>query len=112
MKARFLIFGLILFFGVISSAQVINIEGKRFLKDTNGIVGTIAANFNINQNTQQVMTFGLNQHLQYKYNKSRFLAISDIAFIKAGNTDFVNAGYQHFRYNYKINNWLTWEAFI
>jgi hypothetical protein len=94
------------------SSQIINIESKRFLKDTNGFVGTISANFNVNQNTQQVLTFGLNQHIQYKHNRHRLLAISDIGFIKAGEKDFVNAGYQHLRYNYKIINVLTWEAFV
>jgi hypothetical protein len=93
-------------------SQIINIESKRFLKDTNGFVGTINANFNINQNTQQVLTAGLNQHVQYKYNRNRILAISDINFIKAGEKDFVNAGYQHLRYNYKLNNFLTWETFV
>lgn len=92
-------------------AQIINIESKRFLKDTNGFVGTTAAFFNINQNTSQVLSLGLNQHVQYKYNRSRILSISDLAFIKAGKTDFVNAGYQHLRYNYKINRLITWEAF-
>lgn len=93
-------------------AQIINIETKRFLKDTNGFVGTVGGNFNVNQNTQTILTLGYNQHLQYKHNRHRFLAISDLNFIKADETDFVNAGYQHFRYNYKINNRVTLEAFV
>ncbi len=93
-------------------SQIINIESKRFLKDTNGFVGTTSANFSINQNISQVMNFGVNQHIQYKYNRSRLLSISDLVFIKAGKTDFVNAGYQHIRYNYKINALITWEVFL
>lgn len=95
-----------------SYSQIINIESKRFLKDTNGLVGTTSANFSINQNTDQVLSFGINQHLQYKYNRNRLLSISDLAFIKAGKKDFVNAGYQHLRYNYKFTNLITWEAFV
>lgn len=95
-----------------ASAQVINIEGKRFLKDTNGFVGRADFNFNINQNINQVITLGFNTHLQYVYNKHRIMSISDLLFIKAANQDFVNAGYQHIRYNYKIKNRLTWEAFV
>jgi hypothetical protein len=93
-------------------SQIINIETKRFLKDTNGLVGTIGGNFNINQNVQTILTLGFNQHVQYKHNHHRILAISDINFIKASGNDFVNAGYQHFRYNYKVNKLLTWEAFV
>ncbi|MDX2172079.1 MAG: DUF481 domain-containing protein [Bacteroidota bacterium] len=93
-------------------AQVINIESKRFIKDTNGFVGNANLNFSINQNVQQVMSLGINVHAQYLHNKQRILAISDLLFIKAGEKNFVNAGYQHLRYNYKIVNRLTLEAFV
>jgi hypothetical protein len=96
---------------VFFNAQVINIENKRFLNDTNGFIGRSDLNFNVIQNAQQIISLGVNVHLQYQYNKHRFLAISDIAFIKAAQTDFVNNGYQHLRYSYKINHHLTWESF-
>lgn len=92
-------------------AQVINIEGKRFLKDSNGFIGRADVNFNINQNTQQVLYFGTNIHMQYRKNKYRLLTITDFSFIKAGRQDFVNAGYQHIRYNYKLTKLITWEVF-
>lgn len=104
-----LIFVLFCFY---SRSQIINIESKRFLNDTNGWVGSINGNFSAVQNTQQVITFGANIHAQYQKGKSRFLMISDIAFISAANTDFVNSGYQHFRYNYKAANRITLEAFV
>ncbi|MBL7913075.1 MAG: DUF481 domain-containing protein [Bacteroidia bacterium] len=94
------------------TAQVINIESKRFLKDTNGFIGKADLNFNINQNTSQVISLGVNIHSQYVHNRHRVLAIGDLAFIKAGKQDFVNSGYQHFRYNYKLSQVLTWEAFV
>ncbi len=102
----------ILFFQYCLTAQVINIESKRFLKDTNGFIGRADLNFNINQNTSQVISLGMNIHSQYVHNNHRILAIGDLAFIKAGKQDFVNSGYQHFRYNYKLSKWLTWEAFV
>jgi hypothetical protein len=94
------------------NTQVINIETKRFLNDTNGFVGRSDLNFNINQNVQQVMSFGINVHAQYQYNKHRLLGISDLALIKGANQDFLNNGYQHIRYSYKINKRITWENFI
>jgi hypothetical protein len=93
------------------TAQVINIENKRFLKDTNGLVGNSTFNFTINQNVKQVMSLGINVHVQYLRNKHRVFAISDLLFIKAGEQDFVNSGYQHLRYNYKLANRITFEAF-
>lgn len=92
-------------------AQVINIEGKRFLNDTNGWVGNVDFSFNVIQNTKQVLSFSNAIRVQYQKNKSRFILLNDLNFIKAGNTDFVNSGYQHFRYNYKINRFVTMEAF-
>ena len=93
-------------------SQVINIESKRFLNDTNGLVGRVDLQLNINQNVQQVLQSGINVHAQYRRDKTRLLLISDLAFIKAGAQDFVNAGYQHIRYNYKIWPKVTWEAFL
>ena len=104
-------FILLLFLPFYFKAQVINIENKRFLNDTNGFIGRSDLNFNVTQNTQQVISLGINVHMQYQYNKHRFLAISDIAFIKAAQTDFVNNGYQHLRYSYKLNKHITWESF-
>lgn len=92
-------------------AQVINIENKRFLNDTNGWIGNTDFVFNLQQNTQQVMSFSNAMRIQYQKNKSRIIFINDISFIKAGKTNFVNSGYQHLRYNYKISKLLTIEAF-
>lgn len=94
-----------------SKAQVINIEGKRFLNDTNGWVGNADFTFNVIQNVQQVMSFSNTLRIQYQKNRSRFILLNDLNFIKAGSTNFVNSGYQHFRYNYKINKYVTMEAF-
>lgn len=102
---------LLLFLNVFGKAQVINIEGKRFLNDTNGWIGNADFTFNIIQNTQQVLSFSNTLRVQYQKNKSRFIFLNDLNFIKAGSTSFVNSGYQHFRYNYKISNPLTIEAF-
>lgn len=101
-----------LLFSAFCFSQVINIESKRFHNDSSRWVGKIDGNFSAVKNIQEVITFGLNIHTQYQKGKSRVLAIGDLAFIKAGNTDFMNSGYQHLRYNYKLNKWLTWEAFV
>jgi putative salt-induced outer membrane protein YdiY len=111
MRLLFCLFCLF-FFQIKITAQVINIESKRFLQDTNGFIGKADLNFNINQNISQVISLGVNIHSQYVHNKHRILAIGDLAFIKAGKQDFVNSGYQHFRYNYKLSHILTWEAFV
>lgn len=94
-----------------TQAQIINIENKRFLNDTNGWVGNADFSLAMVQNTQKFMSFSNTVRVQYQKNRSRFLLLNDINFVKAGNEDFINAGYQHFRYSYKINKLLTSEAF-
>lgn len=101
----------LLFFFASLPAQVINIESKRFLNDSNGWVGRADVNFSVIQNTQQFLSLGNNIHVQYQHNRSRFLFLNDISFIKAGSDDVVNSGFQHLRYNYKLNSILTAEAF-
>lgn len=110
-RNSFLLF-LFVLVGSFSKAQVINIESRRFLHDTDGWVGKVEANFSAVQNIQQVITLGVNVHVQYQKKRHRFLEISDLAFVKAGEKDFVNSGFQHFRYNYKINTYITGEAFV
>lgn len=107
---RIPLFGMAVFFKL--NGQIINIEGKRFLNDSNGFVGKTELNYNLTQNVQKFSILGVNIHAQYKRTKHRFLAISDLAFIKSGNQDYTNSGYQHLRYNYKVAKLITIETFI
>jgi hypothetical protein len=111
-KIKNLLVGFFCIFILPFYGQIVNIESKRFLNDTNGFIGTAGANFSINQNTQQVLTIGANLHMQYQKNRSRLLALGDLVVLKAGNKDFANAGFQHLRYSYKISSFLTWETFV
>lgn len=63
----------LLFLATPSFAQVINIENKRFLNDTNGWVGNIDFNFNIYNNTQQVLQFSNAARVQYQKQKSFYI---------------------------------------
>jgi len=49
-----------------SIGQVINIENKRFLNDTNGWVGNTDFSFNVFNNTQQVLQFSNAIRVQYQ----------------------------------------------
>jgi hypothetical protein len=68
--------------------------------------------FQLTQNTQQIISLGNNIHMQYAHHEHKFLILNDISFVKAGSTDFINSGYQHFRYSYKVNKRITWETFV
>ena len=61
----------VLLVSVSVKAQVINIEGKRFMNDTNGWVGNADFNFNVFNNTQQVLQFSNTVRVQYQKNRRR-----------------------------------------
>ena len=92
--------------------QVINIESKRFFNDTNGWVGSSDLYFQFTQNTQQIISLGTTSRAQYAKRNHKFLILNDVSFVKAGNQDFSNSGFQHVRYSYKVKKWLALETFL
>jgi hypothetical protein len=95
------------------SAQVMNIESQRFLNDTDGWAGQTHLRFSAVQNVNQVIGFGNDIHVQYKKGRSRFIILNDVDFSRSNGTSFVNTGFQHLRYNYKLGDDSRWtmEAF-
>ncbi len=98
--------------GVFSvKAQVMNIEQERISTDTTGWAGTTQLSFQFIKNKAEVWNAGGHLHLQYKTKKSLYLCLTDYILSKSAGSDYANAGIQHFRYNYKITDWFTAEAF-
>jgi len=106
-------FNFILIFLFISNAssQIVNIEGNRFTTDTIGWRGNYEMNFIFGKQQQRFFAFGNTAHIQYKSKKSLYLILGSVDLIKSQSQQLVNTGFFHFRYNYKIRNWLRWEAF-
>ncbi|MBK7441394.1 MAG: DUF481 domain-containing protein [Chitinophagales bacterium] len=103
----------LLLFSLNASTQVINIEDKRIKTDTVGWAGSGEAAMYLNKNNDFVLSFNTDIHIQYKNKKSLFLLLTDVASVQVNETQsFVNSGFQHFRYNYKIRDRFVWEAFI
>lgn len=103
----------LLVFSIHASTQVINIEDKRIKTDTVGWAGSGEAAMYLNKNNDFVLSFNTDIHIQYKNKKSLFLLLTDVASVQVNETQsFVNSGFQHFRYNYKIRDRFVWEAFI
>jgi hypothetical protein len=94
------------------AAQVVQIESKRIRTDTTGWAGEVSAAVQLIHNTSDVLDIGTNLHLQYKTPRNLFLILNNLDFIRADGQNFENRGYQHFRYNYKVRDWFTWEAFV
>jgi hypothetical protein len=93
-------------------AQVINIESYRIRTDTAGWAGSGDVSVYLAKYNDAVVSFLTNLQLQYKQGKSLFLFLTDVQSVQADEERFVSSGFQHVRYNYKIKDKFTWEAFL
>jgi hypothetical protein len=94
-----------------AGAQVVNIEGRRFLNDTVPWTGYVDFRLNVTENTQRSNTFGFGGAVQHVRGKHRFFFINDLALSRVEHNDFLNTGFQHLRYNYARDKRWTGEAF-
>jgi hypothetical protein len=93
---------LLLAFAKLSYGQIVNVEGKRSAASEEGWHGNTDFNFNLTQNTNFVLDYGVKANVQYLKDRHRLLFLADLSRIQAGGENFVNSGYQHTRYNLEI----------
>lgn len=92
-------------------AQIVNIESARMQSDTTGWMGNASTSFDLTKNTQKVFSAEADAHVQYKSKKSLYLLLGSYGFLKAAGTNLIDNTFLHFRYNYKLNSVVRWEAF-
>jgi hypothetical protein len=89
----------------------VNIERARMQSDTTGWLGNAGASVALTKNVQQVFATDFDAHIQYKSVKSLYLLLGNYGFLKGAGSKLIDNTFFHFRYNYKINKLLRWEAF-
>ncbi len=92
-------------------SQIVNIEKERHITDTIGWSGDVNAGGAYIDQDVEIFSIDAGSHVQYKTVKDLFLLLSQFNLIKAGDTNFDQAAYLHFRYNYKASERLRLEAF-
>lgn len=93
------------------TAQVVNIEGRRFMNDTVPWTGLADFRYNLTENTQRSYSFGLSGAIQHVRGRHRYFLVNDLASSRVGNNAFLNTGFQHLRYNYALYRRWVGEAF-
>ncbi len=94
------------------SAQIVNVEEYRIRADSAGWAGSADASVFLNKNNDFIFSILTNTQLQHKRPKTLWLMVTDLSLVQADAQDaFVNAGFLHFRMNYKLSERWTWEAF-
>ena len=110
---RIYVFIILLFAGTMSSAQIVNIENQRLMVSQEGWTGSFGLNLSYVKNTNEIWQAGGRFRVQYHKGRHTGLWLSEINFIKAGESNFLNNGFEHLRYNYEIQDSgrLVFEAF-
>lgn len=101
---RTLLIGFLLFVNYSCFGQIVNIENMRLTDNKQGWSGRAKMNFNLIMNTRELIQIGGELRAMYLKNKHQYLLVGDLFFVKSGNNDFVNRGFQHFRYNYHFTD--------
>lgn len=103
---------LLLFLSASVSAQIVNIEDKRAVReDSVAWYGQLNLGFNLVENGNSIINFNGGANLERISKKHWFLALTNFNFVQVEKEDFVNDGFLHFRYNYKLSPRFTYEAF-
>lgn len=97
---------------VSAQGQIINVEDKRAVySDSTHWHETVQLGVNLVQNLQTILSVSGSAQLEFQYKNKLLLSLTEVQFVKAGDQGFVNEGFQHLRYNNKMNDWLTFELF-
>lgn len=92
-------------------AQVVNIEGRRFLNDTVPWTGFVNFRFHVAESGQRSLNMGLGGAVQFIDGRDRWFFINDLSFSQVEDNEFRNTGYQHLRYNLHHDSLWTGEAY-
>jgi len=92
-------------------SQFINPDALRIEKDSSGFAGSIGLDIALIKNTSTIFSLGNSVYVQYRKNKHLVFFINNLNLKKVDDEYIINKGTQHLRYNYKINDRITWEAF-
>jgi hypothetical protein len=93
-------------------AQIVNVEDRRgTFTDTIGWFESLELGFNLIQNNDRIVNIKGSFYLEVLQKKRVFLSITKFEFIRAGDQNFVDQGFQHLRFTRIISNRLRFETF-
>lgn len=94
------------------SAQIVNIEAKRVTqRDSSEWYGRVDLGLNLVENGNSIVNLNGGLNIEYVKGRHWALSLTNFNFIQIEKEDFINDGFQHFRYNYQMSKRVTFEAF-
>lgn len=110
-KIYFLLAPAFFVFHISLHAQIVNMEGERFHRDSTTWSGSLTGNLALNDFGTKVFYVNTGAHVQFQNEKDLYLLLGSYGFLKGDGKSFVDNGFLHFRYNHKLGKVVRWEAF-
>jgi hypothetical protein len=120
LSMRTVLLPLFIVFPILMTAQVVNTEKLRLTGKEKTFQTIADFNFGLSRNKAgQTLRLGAQTRLEYEKGKNKWMLLGAYNLTQFLNVDdpdavpktFANNTFGHLRYNRKINQWLTWEAF-
>jgi len=92
--------------------SIVHIENHRFAQRDEGFTGNVDLGLNFTQAVNFIFNTANASQIQYAKNNHSIMSINGLNLTVINKNKPVNDGFQHFRYNYKFNNFIFSEAFI
>lgn len=109
--SRLLIVVVVALFTQTADAQIVRIENDQNSSDTNRWSGSADLSIYSVKNNFQFFKLASGSQLKYSKNKTTFLSINELRLFFASQDDLENRGFQHFRFQRRLDSVFTWEAF-
>ena len=115
---RILTFFTLLFFPVLSIAQILKVDKGEINNDSaNFFLGNVNFNFNVNNQSataeEEITFLGLtaNADLVYFSEENAYILINNINYFKSTGGPVINTGFAHFRINFLRKRKLSYETY-
>lgn len=96
------------------AAQVVNIEEQRITGTLDSVhwYGSLRGGVSLAKVQQQSLQLSASSKVQYKNKRHLSLLLLHVNLLRAGDRDFARQAFAHLRYNFKLSETWTWEAFM
>jgi hypothetical protein len=96
----------------VQSQSIVHIENSRFMQREEGLSGNVDVGLNFVQAVNFIFNTSNNSQLQFAKNNHSIMSVNGLNLTVVNKTKPVNDGFQHFRYNYKFNDFISSEVYI
>lgn len=93
-------------------AQIVNIEDRRSNQaDSVALYELLELGVDWRKDKRQIFNLNVSAQVEFQQKNRAFISLTKFNYSRIDGENYVNSGFQHLRYNNKLNKWLTYELF-